>query len=70
MEKNIKLKISGMNCSSCSGIIEKTLNEMEGISGAVVSHESGSADIKYDSDIVEPDAINLTIEELGFHVVG
>ncbi len=70
MENDIKLKISGMHCGSCAASIERMLKKMDGVNEALVNYATESADVKYESNVVELQTINLAIEKLGFHVVG
>lgn len=56
MEKT--MKIEGMMCSHCEARVKKALEELENVSAAAVSHESGSAKVKMTKEID-----NATLEE-------
>lgn len=64
--KEIKLKIEGMHCAGCSNRLEKILNNVDGVESAKVSLEEKSADIKYNEEEVELNAILQEIEDAGF----
>ena len=64
--REIKLKIEGMHCAGCSNRLEKVLNNVDGVESAKVSLEEKSADIKYNEEEVELNAILQEIEDAGF----
>jgi len=64
--REIKLKIEGMHCAGCSNRLEKILNNVDGVESAKVSLEEKSADIKYNEEEVELNAILQEIEDAGF----
>lgn len=66
MEK--KMEINGMMCMHCSGRVKKCLEELEGVTEAVVSHETGSAIVKCSVEI-EDALLKKTVEEQGYEVV-
>ena len=39
----ITIEISGMMCEHCEATVKKTLEAMDGVSEAIVSHKSGTA---------------------------
>ena len=41
----VTLKIEGMMCMHCEGRVKSTLEGMEGVEEALVSHETGTAEI-------------------------
>jgi len=66
MEK--KMEIKGMMCMHCSGRVKKCLEELEGVTEAVVDHETGSAVVKSTMEL--DDAIlKKTVEDQGYEVV-
>lgn len=67
--KQISFKVDGMSCSSCSNIIEKKLNKLEGITSASVSIASEKAQIVYDEDVIDLKTILLTVDDLGYKAV-
>ena len=66
MEK-IELKVEGMHCTGCSTRLQKVLNNLEGVSKAEVSFETGVAKIEYDSKL-DLDDIKNAIIDAGFEV--
>lgn len=61
-----KLSISGMHCTSCSLLLKKTLESLNGVSEANVNYATGKALIKYDPNIVsERDLINA-VDSTGY----
>ena len=67
--KTLDLPITGMNCASCANRIERTLQEMAGISEATVSFPSEKAHVIFDQESLNQDAIVSAIHGLGFVVV-
>ncbi len=73
IKKEIKKKekvmnIEGMMCPHCEARVKKALEALEGVEEAVVSHESGTAEIKLSSDISD-EILRETIEKDGYTVV-
>ena len=66
MEK-IELKVEGMHCTGCSTRLQKVLNNLEGVSKAEVSFETGVAKIEYDGRL-DLDDIKNAIIDAGFEV--
>ncbi len=66
MEKVIK--IEGMMCSHCEGRVKKCLEELDGVSEAIVSHESGTAKLTLTSDVSD-DIIDKAVADQGYAVI-
>ena len=66
MEKIIK--IEGMMCMHCEGRVKKCLEELDGVTEAIVSHENKSATLKLSKDISD-DTLKKVIEEQGYTVL-
>ena len=64
----VTMKIEGMMCGHCSGRVKAALEKLEGVSEAVVSHESGTAIVKGES--LDPAALKAAVEAQGSDVVG
>lgn len=45
------MKIEGMMCGHCEARVKKTLEALDGVSEAVVSHETGTAVVKLDAEV-------------------
>ncbi|XP_069067208.1 copper-transporting ATPase 1 isoform X2 [Pleurodeles waltl] len=60
------IQISGMTCASCVANIERNLRAEEGIYSILVALMAGKAEVRYNPDILQPAAIAILIQELGF----
>ena len=67
-EMEILLKIEGMMCPHCEARVKKSLEEKEGVSEAVVSHEKGEARVKC-VDSVTYDELKAIVEDAGYKVL-
>lgn len=63
--KEIKLKISGMHCSSCEKIIEMDLSDLEGVQESKISSSTGEGLVKVDDSVSAENVINV-IEKSGY----
>ena len=59
-----RLKITGMDCEVCAGVIQRRLSETRGVIQADVRYPAGAATVKYDASKITPaqivDAVNAT----------
>lgn len=60
------LRVSGMTCSSCVGVIESLLNNMEGVSSARVNLLAGRATVEHDVSLVPSQSLADAISSAGF----
>ena len=67
MEKT--MKIEGMMCPHCEARVKKTLEAMEGVVEAAVSHVSGTAVVTLSAPI-DNDVLKKAIEDQGYPVLG
>lgn len=67
MEKT--MKIEGMMCMHCEARVKKCLEEIDGVTEAVVSHQTGSATVKLAKDVSD-ETLRKTVEEQGYTVIG
>ena len=67
MEK--EMKIEGMMCMHCEARVKKCLEELEGVTEAIVSHENNSALVKLSKNIPF-EVLKKTVEEQGYTVIG
>ena len=67
MEKTIN--IEGMMCPHCSGRVQAALEGMEGVTSAVVSHETGTAVVTLEGEVAD-DVLKKTVEDAGYKVTG
>lgn len=66
MEKT--LKIEGMMCGHCEAHVKKALEAIEGVEGAVVSHEQGTAVVTLKED-VSTEVLKQAVTEEGYQVI-
>ena len=60
--------IEGMMCDHCEANVKKTLEAIDGITGADVSHEKGTAVITLDKDVDE-EVIRKAVEDKDYKFV-
>jgi len=65
MKKTI-LKIYGMNCASCSAVIENALKKEEGIKSVNVNFATEKAYLELDSAEISLTTVRKIIEKLGY----
>lgn len=63
------MKIEGMMCSHCEGRVKKTLEAVDGVENAKVSHTEGSAVVTLSKDVPN-DVLKSVIDEQGYTVLG
>ena len=70
-EKMMKktMKIEGMMCPHCEARVRKTLEAIEGVAGAEVSHTEGTAVLTLTKP-TEDGILKAAVEEAGYQVVG
>lgn len=64
--RKIVLDVGGMHCGNCSGKVQKALNDLPGVTYALVSHERGEARVRFSPSEVTPDALVAAVEAAGF----
>lgn len=64
--KEIKIKIEGMSCMHCVGRVKQALDNLAGVTGAVV--EVGSASAKYDETKLGQQEIESAIKKAGYKI--
>lgn len=62
------MKIEGMMCGHCEARVKKTLEALEGVSAAEVSHESGTAIVTLSAD-VSNETLKQAVEAQDYTVV-
>ena len=63
------MKIEGMMCKHCEARVKKTLEKIEGVTEAVVSHTEGTAVVTLSAP-VENDVLRKAIEDQDYTVLG
>ncbi len=64
--ERLQLNVQGMTCSSCVSRVEKTLNDAEGVSEAVVNFATRKAAVTYDPAQTDPRQIAGAVEKIGY----
>ena len=67
MEMEKTLEITGMMCGHCEARVKKTLEALEGVTEAVVSHEKGTAVVKLAAQ-VEDEVLKNAVEAQDYTV--
>ncbi len=68
LNKKVTLSLFGMHCTSCAGVIEKSLKKVTGVTEARVNFAAEKATITYDSSVaLEEDLINKLESFAGEH---
>ncbi|MDF1542847.1 MAG: heavy metal translocating P-type ATPase [Anaerosomatales bacterium] len=65
----VTLGVTGMTCSSCQAVIERTLAKVHGVSEAVVNLAAETATVTFDTDVVSVDELIGSVIEAGYGAV-
>ena len=66
MEKT--MKIEGMMCGHCEARVKKSLEALEQVTEAVVSHETGTAVVKLNTEVAD-EVLKKTVEDQDYKVL-
>jgi Cu+-exporting ATPase len=66
--EHIEVPIAGMTCASCANRVERTLNELDGVS-ATVNYATEKATVDFDAAAVSPEQLVSAVEAAGYHAV-
>ncbi len=66
MEKT--LKIEGMMCPHCEGRVKSCLEDLDGVTEAIVSHESGTATVKLSEEVCD-EVLKKAVTDQGYKVL-
>ncbi len=61
-----ELKISGMTCEACAGVVKYNLMDTAGVAEAEVDYPTGHATVKYDRSQTEPAALIEAVNATGY----
>lgn len=64
--QRVNLSLSGMHCSSCASIIEKSLMKVAGVSKANVNFAAEKALVFYDGNITSVDSLIEAVKKAGY----
>ena len=67
MEKT--MKIEGMMCGHCEARVKKALEELPGVTQAVVDHTAGTAVVTLNADVSD-ETLKKAVEDQGYTVQG
>lgn len=64
------LKVKGMTCGGCAGMVEKGLLKLEGVTTAKVDYQTGEAQVEFDAKKTTPEKIVAAFNQAnaGFRV--
>ena len=64
------LKVSGMTCGGCAGMVKQALLKLDGVKAAAVDYQTGAAKVEYDSKKITPKKIVAAFNQAssGFRV--
>ncbi|MGH9103944.1 MAG: heavy metal translocating P-type ATPase [Acidimicrobiales bacterium] len=65
---SLQLKIGGMSCSFCVSTIQKAASRLDGVAEASVNLAHEEALVRFDPDLVDPQAIVDAIRDVGYTV--
>lgn len=63
------MKIEGMMCGHCEARVKKCLEALDGVEGAEVSHESGTAEVSMTAEVPD-EVLKKAVEDQDYQVVG
>lgn len=69
MNKQVTLKISGMQCPSCAMTLESIEDRLAGVTSAVASYRKAQLSVEYDDSRVSLESIRAEVARLGYEVV-
>jgi copper chaperone CopZ len=61
-----ELKISGMVCEACAGVVKRRLLETPGVAAAEVDYPGGRATVKYDPAKTDPNKLAAAVNATGY----
>jgi len=65
-ERQATIEIRGMTCAGCVGNVERALNRTGGVLEAAVNLATGSASVRYDDSVTDPEALAKVITAAGY----
>lgn len=66
--EHITLKVQGMSCGHCVGAVEGSVGKLTGVQSVHVHLDQGTVDVTFDSETVNVEDIEETIEDQGYDV--
>jgi copper chaperone CopZ len=62
----LTLKITGMTCGHCQKSVEKALEQVPGVHGAVVDLQDATAEVDYDDDAATLEELTDAVAKAGY----
>ena len=66
MSDKVQLNISGMTCATCVRRVEEGLRETPGVISTTVNFATEKAQVEYDKNITDVDALQNKVRDLGY----
>lgn len=60
--------VKGLSCASCAAKVEKTLNQVPGVSKAVVNLVTENAALSFDPQVVTPQDLKKAVSDVGYEL--
>ncbi len=64
--RTVELKVSGMSCEVCAGVIQRKLLETRGVVKAEVRYSAGSATVEFDPAQTDTEKLISAVSETGY----
>lgn len=64
------INIGGMTCAACVRRVEKKLQKVEGVDSVTVNLATNSAQVSYDSSVIDVETIGENVEKIGYEFKG
>jgi copper chaperone CopZ len=65
----VAIKVEGMDCPACAGLLQENLRQLPGVRQAEVSFQDKRANIDYDPKAVDPSRFEKIIADAGFKAI-
>ncbi len=62
----VTLDVQGMTCSGCAFGVEMAIKQVPGVQGAEVDYAAGAANVEYDPQVANPEAVVEAVNEAGY----
>ena len=60
------IKVEGMSCGHCKMAVTKAISEVDGVSSVDVDLDKGEANVSYDPQATDIDAIKKAVNDAGY----
>jgi copper chaperone len=64
--QTVRLKTTGLHCSSCSMLVDMTLADLPGVAESKTDHASGETIVTFDPKVTTVEAFIAAIREVGY----